>query len=100
MGAHTVLTSLEERLQLALDAGAMGTWSQSLETGAEVWDDRQCEIFGVAPGTAMSRELFLSMVHPEDLEIVRVGPEHLVPGACHDSQFRIRRPDGKIRRCH
>jgi PAS domain S-box-containing protein len=97
MGAHTVLTSLEERLQLALDAGAMGTWSQSLETGAEVWDDRQCEIFGVAPGTAMSRELFLSMVHPEDLEIVRVGPEHLVPGARHDSQFRIRRPDGKIR---
>ena len=97
MGEHNFLTSLEERLQLALDAGAMGTWSQDLETGDEVWDERQYEIFGLPRDTLVSRNLFLSMVHPEDMEVVRVEPKHLVPGARHDSQFRIRRPDGEIR---
>jgi PAS domain S-box-containing protein len=89
--------SIEDRLQLALNAGAMGTWSQDLATGKEVWDQRQYALFGVPEGTPVSRDLFLGMVVPEDLTAVEVKPEHLSAGARHDSQFRIRLPDGDIR---
>jgi len=30
-----------ERLQLALDAGRMGTWTFNLRTGEQQWDQRQ-----------------------------------------------------------
>ncbi len=91
------LTSLQERLQLALNAGGMGTWSSNLSTGEQVWDDRQYALFGLPKGTPVTRDLFLGMVVPEDLPLIELKAEDLAPAARHDSQFRIRRPDGEIR---
>ena len=90
-------TSLQDRLQLALNAGGMGTWSSNLATGEQVWDDRQYALFGLPKGAAVTRELFLSMVVPEDLPLIEFKSEDLVPQARHNSQFRIRRADGELR---
>lgn len=87
----------ETRLQLALDAGGMGTWTSDLATGVQVWDGRQFELFGVPADISPTRELFLSMVLPEDQGLVGWKPADLKPGARHLSQFRIRRADGAIR---
>jgi PAS domain S-box-containing protein len=87
----------EERLQLALDAGQMGTWSYHLASGKQVWDHRQLAIFGLPPNTQPTRELFLSMVLPQDRDRVALGPHDLNPGIRHTSQFRIQRLDGEIR---
>ncbi len=87
----------EERLQLALDAAEMGTWSYDLRTGSQVWDSRQYALFGLSPDVVPTRELFLSMVLPEDRTAVQLTDADLEPGVRHDSQFRIRRPDGSIR---
>jgi PAS domain S-box-containing protein len=97
--AEPALRESEERLRIAMTAGRIGTWVYDLATGAQQWSARQYQIFGVDPSvTAPTRELFLSLVHPDDMHLVELGPEDLLPEAgILDSEFRIIRPDGEIR---
>jgi PAS domain S-box-containing protein len=97
MGDEGHSESLEGRFQLALKAAGMGTWSSDLTTGTQVWDTRQYALFGLPEGTPVTRDLFLSMVVPDDLFVVDLRKEDLNRGARHDNEFRIRRPDGEIR---
>lgn len=87
----------ETRLQLALSAGRLGTWSYNLQTGEQVWDAQQYALFGLSPELQPTRELFESLVFPEDMPAVELASADLTPGARHAGQFRIRRPDGQIR---
>jgi PAS domain S-box-containing protein len=89
----------EERLRIAMTAGRIGTWVYDLATGTQQWSARQYEIFGVDPSVAApTRALFISLVHPDDLHLVEMGPEDLLPQAgILDAEFRIIRPDGEIR---
>ena len=87
----------ETRLQLALSAGRLGTWSYNLQTGEQVWDAQQYALLGVSPDRRPTRELFESLVLPEDLRAIELASADLSPGARHAGQFRVRRPDGQIR---
>ena len=73
----------ETRLQLALDAGAVGTWTSDLKTGMQIWDERQRKLFGLDPGEQPTRALFLSLVLPEDREQIAWREEDLKPSARH-----------------
>jgi len=96
--AETALRESEERLRVALAAGRMGTWRYDLRTGAQWWDARQYELFGIDPTVSPSRDLFLSIVHPEDAGKVGLDPQAFPPqGSFLDSEFRILRPDGSVR---
>lgn len=88
---------MEERLQLALQAGAMGTWSSNLGTGEATWDRAQYGLFGLPDGTPVTRDLFLGMVVPEDLPAVEFTERDLKTGSRYTNQFRIRQPDGRVR---
>jgi PAS domain S-box-containing protein len=92
-----VISSAETHLELALSAGRMGSWSYDLATGRQVWSPRQFELFGLPPGTEITRDLFISLVVPEDLPAVAFTEADLAPGTFRDCEFRIRRPDGEIR---
>ena len=48
----------ETRLQLALSAGRLGTWSYNLQTGEQVWDAQQYALFGLSQEQQPTRELF------------------------------------------
>jgi PAS domain S-box-containing protein len=88
----------EERLRVALAAGRMGIWWSDLATGKQQWDARQYELLGVDPEIAPSRELFLSLVHPDDLAAVAFDLAAIdEPGAFFDSEFRVIKPGGEIR---
>lgn len=97
--AQEVLRESEERLRMALEAGLMGTWRFDLRTGRQQWSEQQFRLFGLEPaGEPPTRELFMSLVLPEDHGLVEFGPEDLLPGrGLLDAEFRIRRPDGEIR---
>ena len=95
--AEDVLQNNAEQLQLALDAGRMGTWRYDLRTGHQQWNARQFELFGLPPDTEPSRELFASLVVPEDLPKIGFTDDDLRPGHFHDTEFRIRRPNGEVR---
>ncbi len=97
--SEKALRESEERLRIALEAGRMGTWRYDLETGEQTWGAGQFELFGLDPEKVRpTRKLFLSLVHPEDLELVEFGMDDVRPeGIFLDSEFRIVRPDGQIR---
>ncbi len=77
----------------------MGAWRYDMRTGEQHWTPRQFEIFGLAPGAvAPTRDLFLSLVHPDDLHLVEFGIDDVRPeGTFLDTEFRIIRPDGEVR---
>jgi PAS domain S-box-containing protein len=92
------LVESEARLRLALDAGRMGIWSWDIATGEQSWDATQYQLFGVEPGTVITRDLFLQRVHPDDrkqieLEVARPPSTDQVL----EAEFRIRLPDGRER---
>lgn len=91
------LRESERRLRVALVAGRMGAWSYDLATGAQRWDESQYRLFGLDRSLAPSRELFLSLIHPDDIGAVAFDPETLPLDTFLDAEFRIVRPDGQIR---
>lgn len=97
--AEAALQSERLRLQLALDAAEMGTWSCSLETGRLYWSDRAQEIFGFVPGSFPGdRETFLSLVYPDDLDrVVEAIDRTFTTGAPYNIEYRIHRLDGTLR---
>jgi PAS domain S-box-containing protein len=88
-----------ERLQLALYSGDYGVWDSDLTTGQQVWDDRQCALYGVKPGEFDGQPAsFYRLVHPDDRARLRQRHEqHIATGATFDYEFRIVRPDGQTR---
>lgn len=96
---ETSLQAERLRLQLALDAANMGTWSCTLQTGTLIWSDRAQEIFGFIPGTFPGdRDTFLALVHPEDRERVMQAIAHtFATGTPYNIEYRIRCLDGTTR---
>jgi PAS domain S-box-containing protein len=97
--AEASLQAERLRLQLALEAAQMGTWSCNLQTGQLLWSDRAQEIFGFVPGTFPGdRDTFLDMVHPEDYHrVVEAISTTFEQGTPYDIEYRIHRLDGELR---
>jgi PAS domain S-box-containing protein len=90
------------RLQLALHSGDYGVFDWDVSSGLQVWDERQCAIYGIKPDKFDGRiETWLSHLHPDDLPKARPaiserGSAHTI-GSSNNYEFRIIRPDGKVR---
>jgi two-component system CheB/CheR fusion protein len=80
----------EERLRLALDAGRMGVWDWSVETGDVKWSDNLEAIHGLAPGSFTGTiEGFRDIVHPDDrAHVDRAIEEALARGTGYEVEFR------------
>jgi PAS domain S-box-containing protein len=94
--AEEALRLSEERLRLALDAGAMGTWDVNLETGVVRWSESHQRLFGLAPGEFdATLEGFWRCVHPDDLPGVQAeGERARREQAPFRREFRVVWPDG------
>jgi len=89
-----------DTLQIALDAGRMGTWHWDIPAGTVRWSESLERIHGLEPGTfARTFEEFQADMHPED----RTRVLGSIEAAVHEGQdyaidYRIvRRSDGAIR---
>jgi PAS domain S-box-containing protein len=93
--AETAMRTSEEGLRLALEAGRMGTYRFDVRTGVEQWSDSEYALLGLErTAEPATRELFLSLVHPQDLHLVQFTSNDQRPeGTSLDSEFRIIRPD-------
>jgi PAS domain S-box-containing protein len=58
--AEAALRESEERLRIALAAGRMGTWRYDLATGAQWWDKKQYELFGLGESVVPTRSVHVS----------------------------------------
>jgi len=91
-----------ERVQLALDAGAIiGTWVWTVETDHFAGDERFARSFGLDParcGAGIPLDEVLASVHPQDRARVEqdIG-QALRRGGPYRSEYRVRQHDGVFR---
>jgi two-component system, cell cycle sensor histidine kinase and response regulator CckA len=92
----------QERYVRAEKIGRMGHWDGDFQAGRSVWSEELYRIFGVNPDQVepVYRE-FLKLVHPEDREAVKQKVRNaLSRGEPLEQEYRIVRPDGKVRFIH
>jgi hypothetical protein len=66
---------------MALEAGKMGAWDWSLESGVVKWSATLEAIHGLAPGAFGGRfEDYLKDIHPDDLARVRAAIQQSAEG--------------------
>ncbi len=56
----------EDRLRLAVETVALGTWDYNPITGELTWDERTKAMFGLPPEAEVDYETFLAGVHPDE----------------------------------
>ncbi|HTH60802.1 MAG TPA: response regulator [Paraburkholderia sp.] len=97
--AEAALHETNERLQLALNTGAvLGTWVWDIRSDRVSGDERFARTFSVPPATALAgieRERITEQIHPDDrTHLEAVTRDALTTGEPYRTEYRIRRPDG------
>jgi len=92
--------SLQQRLQVVADSGALVIWEAYLDTGEIVWSTQGHHLLGVSPeDSANTMSELITHLHPDDQpralasikEAVSAGETH------RRERFRIVQPDGSLR---
>jgi signal transduction histidine kinase len=93
------LRESEQRRNLALAAGKMGSWEWDLVSDRYIWDEGQYRIYGVDPASFEPVPASVAaLIHPSDREKVeRAVGKAAATGQSYDAEFRIARPTGEIR---
>ena len=87
--AEQTLRESREDLKRAQAVAQTGSWRMDVQRNELVWSDENWRIFGVARGTPLTYETFLSTVHPEDREYVDRKWMAALRGEHYDIEHRI-----------
>jgi len=96
----SALQQSEERLRLAVEATALGTWDSNLITGELGWSDRCKALFGLSPEAEVDYDRFLRCLHPDDRERTdRAIQQALAPHSNgeYNIEYRTLGSDGTVR---
>ncbi|MGN6392474.1 MAG: PAS domain S-box protein [Gemmatimonadales bacterium] len=87
----------QEALELALEAAGLGTWEHDFTTD-EVWmDARGRAHFGLAPDAPVTREAWLTTIHPDDRErVLESWGQALRDRTPYTAEYRVVWPDGTV----
>jgi PAS domain S-box-containing protein len=83
-------------LEKAQEIGCIGTWELGLCENVLKWTDENYRIFGVPVGTALTYEVFLNCVHPDDRDYVHERWDAALNHEPYDSEHRLI-VDGKVK---
>ena len=77
----------------------IGSWSWDLSDKTVIWSEETCRIYGVdVQAFEPTKHSFVELIHPDDRPFMRRWREQCLTGtAANELEFRIIRPDGKIR---
>lgn len=67
---EAALSENEEMLRLAVEATELGLWDYDIGSGNLVWNQRLKELYGMAPDTEITYEVYKQAIHPEDRDRV------------------------------
>ena len=96
VGADLALSGA--RLELAVDAAALGTFDSDVTTGRLVADDRLVALYGYDADTWVPHvDSLWSRIHPDDAARVREEVDRAGAGGDLVVEFRVRLPDGRSR---
>ena len=100
--ASEQLSKSESRLKEAQAIAHVGNWEHDLTTNADVWSDELYNMFGITKNEVEpSRELLLSLVHPDDVNFLKKSMEESYKALRGiDIEFRFTDKRGGIRHGH
>ncbi|HEU4459083.1 MAG TPA: PAS domain-containing protein [Methylibium sp.] len=84
----------ESRLQLALDAAAMGTWDWDIAANGISWNERARALFDVDFDAPIRYDDFESRLHPDDVARNRRLTSEALQEGDYDAELRVQRPQG------
>ncbi len=87
--AELALSQSQATLQQAQAVGRVGSWYLNQETRLVEWSRETYRIFGLAEDTVPSHELFLSLVHPDDMNAVNQAWQATLAGQPYRVEHRI-----------
>lgn len=92
------LEKSESRLREAQFIALIGSWEIDLRTNQLFWSDSLYVIFGIDHSAPVSRELFESMIHPDDRDSSIEGMNSAFDALQNSSfNFRFIKSDGELR---
>lgn len=92
------LAALSHRLNLAVETSKVGIWELDLATGAENWDDRTNELYGLpTDGGMRTFAQWKTIVHPDDVERSEADFVAMISTGRYESVYRVVLPDGRVR---
>ncbi len=93
------LQASESSLKEAQRIGKMGSWKWNVTTGQVNWTDEMFEIYDIPHTVNPTHELFLSVVHPDDKEMIKKSlREAFETGArSFSAEFRVLCRDHEVR---
>ncbi|CAN5880895.1 PAS domain-containing sensor histidine kinase [soil metagenome] len=93
--AEEQLDRKQEALDLALEAGGLGTWEYELSTGELHWDARAKAHFGLPADATVTHPDWLEAIHPEDRQSTSERWQRaLRDRSPFSAEFRVSWPDG------
>ena len=96
--AEQAVRESEERMTVAAVATSLSMWHFNYESESFWLTDHGREMFGFAPGEAVTRYAVMSRIHPEDRQAaIEAMQAATAAGKLAVNEFRIVRPDGVIR---
>jgi PAS domain S-box-containing protein len=97
--AEAALREQKQRLRLALEASAGGSWTWVPATNEVDWDERFRSLYGFAPHDPATPAAWMPRVHDDDRSRVFALLDEVLTSTTRDSwenTFRIVRPDGVV----
>ncbi|WP_293675831.1 PAS domain-containing protein [uncultured Phenylobacterium sp.] len=91
--ANTYLTAAQRLSQT-------GSFTWDVEADAHNWSEVIYRIFGYEPGTAITMDMMMGAIHPDDLLEVQTLLGGATVGENFDLVFRVVTPNGDIRHAH
>ncbi len=92
------LRESEQRLQLALEGGALGLWDWNLKTGRAVWSEWAMRMLGYKPDELDPHvRTWKRAVHPDDWETISEVLNGHLSGRlpCFEAEYRIQTKSGE-----
>jgi PAS domain S-box-containing protein len=76
----------------------LGSWELTVNGRALTWSEEMYAIKGVEPGTTVTTDMMLGMIHPDDREAMRQAVRRAaLEGSVHRFDHRAIRTDGEVR---
>jgi len=101
--SHAVLRELQvsrRRLAEAQRIAEIGSFELDLVTGELIWSAEHYRILGLDRTLTPTPDLFIPLVHPDDLPMLVRAWEQAAQGVGFDLRYRIIRPSGEQRWVH
>jgi PAS domain S-box-containing protein len=87
--AEAALREREADLNRAQAVSHTGSWRLDVQRDVLEWSEESYRMFGIPPGTPLTYEIFLDLVHPDDRESVDRAWQAALRGAPYDIDHRI-----------